>query len=117
MSKYEVTLVDTAELPEDIFNGTPDRTLGAIEVKPPITVGVKFHSAILGRDQNGVRIDLVGSTQEATILLAEVGLHNASQERRQVIIGDIITRVVAFVEQPEAALSMMQDNPFPTSER
>lgn len=110
---YEVRLLETMKLAEDYFTSTPERVLGTIEVKPPIIVGEKFSSAILGQDQNGVRIHTVGSTQEATILLAEAGIYNASEEHRQEMLDEITKRVVAFVEQPETALSMMQENPFP----
>lgn len=113
MPIHEVSLLGLVEESGDRFTGSPDSTRGFIEVRPPITVGAKFGSVILGQDQYGVTIQEVGSTSEVTILSAEVAVHGLDSEARQGQIRAISQRVMDFVIDPTRSLEMFQENPFP----
>jgi len=114
MTSHEVTVTGFAEQKANgsLITPRPKSTLGIIEVKPPITVGAKFGSIILGRESYGVTIEEVASTVDSTVLLAEVGSYGSGQDSRQELINKIAARVKLFANHPSNAMVLMQQNPF-----
>ena len=113
MANHEVKIVETVEKVSGEWSGDPDATLASVEVKPPITVGERFSSVILGIDGYGARVSEVGSTQESTILFVESAGHNLDRAGRLAMINGVVARVALFADKPEVALQMLQENPFP----
>lgn len=112
MTNYEVTVTKFSEQPDDPFSGRPGSTLGIIEIKPPISVGAKLSSVVLGQEHHEVGIDESISTSEATFLIASARHGNSNQEARQDTIKQIAARLTEFLSDPNIALEMMQQNPF-----
>ena len=113
MTSHEVNVLGLTERSGDHFTRRPASTIGLIEVKPPISVGEKFGAVILGREQHGVSLSEVGSTADSTVLYAEAGSFQTDEASRQAQIQTIAERVLAFSNNPETSVELMQGNPFP----
>lgn len=106
-------MLETFEVGEgDSFSGCPDTTQATIEVIPPISIGDVFGDVIFGIDGSVGSIDVVASTQERTILLSEVGIHDLDEQGRLLLVEKVVARVALFVNNPQTALTMMQESPF-----
>lgn len=113
MLYHDVRVLGYKERGADDDSSLPDTTVAVLTVRPPITVGNRFDSVILGEDPYGVRVDEVGSTVVATVLRAEVGHYGADEGTRVDLINRIVSRVCRFAEDPTRSLVMMSENPFP----
>jgi hypothetical protein len=88
-----------------------DTTAGAILVKPPITVGEFFDTAIRGRDGYGVRFSHVVTTSEETVFVAGSDLE--TREKHEEVIFTIADRIKRLIYSPEQVIDLLDENPFP----
>jgi hypothetical protein len=110
MSNHEVEVTKISERVTPY--GEIGSTIGSIVVKPPITPGVLFDTAIRGRDGYGVNFAHVVTTSEATLFVAGSNLKEA--EQRQGVIYTIADRIKRLANAPEKVVDLLDDNPFPT---
>lgn len=85
-------------------------TSASIIVKPPITPGEYFNSAIRGRNPDGISLHHIVTTSEVTIFEAASSLENP--ERRDVAISTIADRIKRLVDNPEKVTELIDETPF-----
>lgn len=115
MSEFTTKVAGVTEREADYFSQIPAKTLGGIIVRPPIHVGERFKSAILGRDKYLVNVEEVVTTSDETVLIAESGRHEG-QAARIADIESIAERIARLAGSPEVVVRMIDENPFPMPE-
>jgi ethanolamine utilization microcompartment shell protein EutL len=106
--EIEVTQISRRMTPLNKDAGT---TTGSIMVKPPITIGEFFDTAIRGRDGHGVRLSHVVTTSEVSIFVAGSTLETA--EKREAAIHTVADRIKRLANTPEKVMELLDENPFP----
>jgi hypothetical protein len=86
-------------------------TIGSIIVKPPLTIGEFFDTAIRGRDGHGVNFSHVLTTSEVTVFVAGSSLE--TPEKREAAIYTVAERMKRLVNTPEKVIELIDENPFP----
>src|SRR5689334_9887512 len=86
-------------------------TIGSITVKPPVTVGEFFDTAVRGRDGHGVNLTHVVTTSEATVFVAGSSLETA--DKREAALYTVAERMKRLVNAPEKVIELIDENPFP----
>lgn len=108
MSEHTVTVTGFTEKSGGNMRGQA-ATIGQILVRPPFTVGKEFGRTVVGREATGAQVSEVVSTDDATVLFAEV---TTSHQDRSAQVHRVAERVQRLLNNPEQALAMMNESPF-----
>ncbi len=84
---------------------------GLVEISPPIEIGEGFTDAVLGKDQNGISLKHVLNTSEVTVVIVEASLYDPTTHVE--MIDTATERIADLLDEPQRALDMMSENPFP----
>jgi hypothetical protein len=110
MSNHEVKVAQISKRMTP-SNQETRSTVGSIIVKPPITIGEFFDTAIRGRDGHGVNFTHVLTTSEVTVFVAGSSLE--TPEKRENAIHTIADRINRLANAPEKVIELIDENPFP----
>jgi hypothetical protein len=110
VSNHEVKVAQISR-PRTPYGQEGPSTVGSIIIKPPITPGEFFDTAIRGRDGHGVNFTHVLTTSEETIFVAGSSLE--TPEKRETAIYIVADRINRLVNEPERVIELINENPFP----
>lgn len=111
MARHEFSCDGFTEIATERYEGRRPATVGTIVVEPPLQVGEGFSDVVLGRDQNGVHLTHVFSTEGTSVFNVEAALYDQPTHEHMIrLVGHRITKLA---NNPAFAAGMSQENPFP----
>jgi hypothetical protein len=111
MSRYEASVTNAVEGRSSRYEGRRPATKATLEVRPPFVIGEGFQGAVLGKDQNGIHVEHVFTTDDVTTFAVEAALYGS--ETRQHMIDRVGVRIGELLNGERDAVTMMAENPFP----